>query len=239
MGVSARNAAVQFNGYAVTGYLDEYDAETKISLLEDTRFGAAVEAKAWFPDLFECALTLSGFWDGAVDAISDILNDVLGTVATQNAAVWPVGDAVGSDGFVCTARQASKKVTAKIGSLVRLVAELKGDGTRIEAVKSLHSHATTETLAGNGVTVDNLAATTNGGAIHVQVDDVGAAFTLTVRHSTDNFGANDVLLGSFTVNPSDKTSQRVAIAGTINRYTRCVWTLTGNAKFGCSLYRKP
>ena len=57
----------------------------------------------------------------------------------------------------------------------------------------------------------------------------------------DNFAADDTLLATFTINPTDKSSERVAIAAgtTIKRYTRCVWTLTGNAKFGVALHRKP
>lgn len=237
MGVSARNTAIHLNGNNITGYCDEYDSSDTVDLQEDTRFGPAVEAKKWAPNIVEAALNLGGFWDGTVAAISDLLSGILLASAVNHVTLWFEGDAAGAHGVALATREATKKVTAKLSGLVKLAFDFKAKGTRSETVVSLHSMETTKSAGANGTTVDHGAATTDGSAtLHVEV--VGAAFSCDIYHSTDNFAANNVLLASFTDNPADLTAERIIISGTINRYTRVVWTQTGDVKFGVGLHRK-
>lgn len=78
----------------------------------------------------------------------------------------------------------------------------------------------------NGATIDNGAATTNGGAAYLHVTVAGGTWAIAVYHSTDNFSANNVLLGTFTADGTAITAEQLTFTGTINRYVRYVATRT-------------
>jgi hypothetical protein len=82
----------------------------------------------------------------------------------------------------------------------------------------------------NGTGVDNSAASTNGGAAYLEVSAF-SGFTgvaVKIQDSADNSSWADVTGGAFTSITAAQTAQRIAITGTIRRYTRYVATVTGS-----------
>ncbi|MGH3848414.1 MAG: hypothetical protein ACRDRT_01700, partial [Pseudonocardiaceae bacterium] len=75
-----------------------------------------------------------------------------------------------------------------------------------------------ETTSGNGTSIDNAAASTTGGVGHLHVSAATAGpHVIKVQHSVDNsVWADLITFASVT----GATQERVAIAGTVNRYTR-------------------
>lgn len=82
---------------------------------------------------------------------------------------------------------------------------------------------TTFTDSSNGSSVDNGGATSSGGAAYLHVLQAAASdtYTFTVEGSTTGaFGGEESTLGTFTLDASALGSERLALAGSIPRYTR-------------------
>jgi hypothetical protein len=88
---------------------------------------------------------------------------------------------------------------------------------------------TTGSATGEGTSLDNTASSANGGAAYLQVPDVTlggyTSITFVVRHSADNTTFADK--GTFTDVTVDFKAERIALAGTINRYVRSKFTFNG------------
>ena len=84
----------------------------------------------------------------------------------------------------------------------------------------------------NGSSVDNGAASSNGGAAFLHVLQAAASdtYTIVVEGSTTGaFAGEQTTLVTFALNASALGSERKAIAGTIPRYTRFKATRSGSA----------
>ena len=82
------------------------------------------------------------------------------------------------------------------------------------------------TATGNGTSVDNGAATTNGAVAHLHSTIFSGltSNTITVQDSADN--ASFATIGTFTA-VTGTTYQRLRITGTVRRYLRVVDTVVG------------
>jgi hypothetical protein len=97
--------------------------------------------------------------------------------------------------------------------------------------ESLTAHAAV-TATGNGSTVDDLAATSNGGVAHLHVTAVAGTSsptcTVLVQHSVNGSTGWDTL-ATFTQVTTSTSAQRVAVAAgtTVRRYLRASYTIAG------------
>lgn len=222
MGTAARNTAILINGYDWSGYFDTFDANDEVDLQESTTFGPSVVGRSRTPTVQDCQISLVGFW--ATLIATYIYARIVAAITDGSEAVcflWPVGDTVGNVGFAWKGYISSRKVNGKIDGLLGVSVDFKSN-VGDEDVVSLHSMSTSELADFTGATVDNGAATTAGGSAYLQIGDISFLATVTIRHSSDNFAADDTLLCSFTAGQADRWSERVEISGTIKRYTRVV-----------------
>jgi hypothetical protein len=85
------------------------------------------------------------------------------------------------------------------------------------------------TATANGVSIDNLAATTKGGVGMIQISAVsGTTPTIVgkIQHSTDN----SVWVDLITFSSANSVSAQVAsVSGTVNRYVRAQYTIAGTS----------
>src|SRR5690606_33259815 len=85
------------------------------------------------------------------------------------------------------------------------------------------------TATANGTTVDQGAGSSNGASAMLQVTAVsgtaGPSLTVAVQHSTDGSTWADLI--TFGAKTAAGTSERAAVTGTVNRYVRVIWTITG------------
>lgn len=94
-----------------------------------------------------------------------------------------------------------------------------------------------------GTVLDNGAATTNGGAAYLHVLQAAASdtYTIIVLGADDSGFTSPTTLATFTLNGSQLGSERIAISGTIKRYTQFQATRIGSAgnpvKVAASLVR--
>ena len=88
------------------------------------------------------------------------------------------------------------------------------------------------TNSSNGSSVDNGAASSNGGAAYLNVLTAAGADTYTIvveGSATGAFSGEQSTLATFTLNASALGSERAAISGTIPQYTRWKATRSGSA----------
>jgi hypothetical protein len=93
--------------------------------------------------------------------------------------------------------------------------------------------------SGTATVVDNAAASTNGGAGYFHNFQLSAGtVSVKLQHSTNNSTWSDLVTFTNVTVADTRVSERIAVAGTINRYTRAVYTITGGtASFHTGLAR--
>lgn len=120
------------------------------------------------------------------------------------------------------------EVLGQLGRLTKANVTYGVSGAVEEGVL-LQAHAAL-TANTTGTSVDNTAASTNGAAGYLEYSAFSGFTGVAVKfqHSTDNSSWSDITGGAFTSVTSAPGAQRIAMTGTINRYTRMVVTVTGS-----------
>ncbi len=177
-------------------------------------------------------LEQDGFYNESVGG----LHEALEAADPQVLLYAPVGNVIGRDFVGLSAvRTIYDRLPAKgVHHRARAI-YLPTEGAEPLGSSFISADLVARTAVGPVVTttVDSGAATTAGGAVYLGVSalnlDGGTNVTIEIRHSTDNFGANDVVLATFTAVTVAPFAQRIAIVGTINRYTRTRYLFNGAA----------
>lgn len=216
-------AHIYANGYNLTSYLRSITAPASADTHGVTTFGAT--AKAYIPGLKDATLSVEGVYDGATDAVDQVLQAALG--GTSTIWSWCLADDVfGNPCYGFDSIETSYEIDTPVDDVAVVSAEAQSKVGMERAI--IHQILTSETATGNGNTVDNGAATTNGGVGYIQVTAIsgaGASLTGKVQHSTDDITYVDLV--TFTAVTAAHNAQRVAVTGTVNRYTRARWEIAG------------
>lgn len=231
-----KDTEVFFNGYTLSSYLQSHSSTEEIDMAETSTFGTS--AKTYVSGMRDATLSLEGLFDGAASAVDEVLKAAL----QQNNKLFvicPQGATISNACFGFSANVSTYEVSGDTGDVVSLSMEAQSTVGR-EHILSHHA-MTTEVATGNGTSVDGTAATTNGAISYCQVPDITGITSLALKwqDSADNSVWADIAGGAFTAVTADRSAQRLAIAGTIRRYTRLVWTFTGagSAQFYAGLGR--
>jgi hypothetical protein len=225
--IHGKNAAVFINEFDVSNYLNQFSTTNTAPELNSTTFQDTAET--FVPGFKSGSVNLEGFFSH--DEINaNTANDVFEAIYT--ASTNPVitiapegGSTFGYRALLQNAVETKHDVSSVINQLVMAKASARGEvnGGVLLAEKA------SRTTTGNGTGVDNTAASTNGGVGHLHVfSKSGTSPTLDViiQHSTDNITYADLI--TFT-QATTATSQRSAVTGTINRYTRAKRTIGGSS----------
>jgi len=154
---------------------------------------------------------------------------------------YPQGDTFGNFGYgICGVLTKHSIKTAKNGAGR---AELEMQSSFAQEFGKSHHILQAESSASNSTAIDNTASSANGGVGFLQVSSVtgtgGPSVRVKIQHSVDNSVWSDLI--TFT-DATGRTAQRVAVTGTINRYTRSLWTFptgsTPGATFSAFFGRK-
>jgi len=179
----------------------------------------------FMPGQISGGLGIAGVFDSA-------LGDIVNTFNTANAAtngllttMFPETPAVGSLAFFGEGNVSALDYPAAVKDAIRVALEATpNDG--VDMGPTLHVLGA-EAADGNGSSVDNSASSANGGAASLHV----AAYTgftnvvFKVQHSTDNSAWSDLI--TFTT-VTATTWERKTVTGTVNRYVRAFWDVTGS-----------
>jgi hypothetical protein len=224
------------NSTQARAYVHLYDVSTDLMSIEPspesqvqdvTTFGTTITGKSYAVTLQTARMVADGFY--AADIATGI-DARLAPLQGLRVAIglWPAGDAAGLRGYADDdAVFVTYKAISKVGSVVGLHMEWECNGGA-DLVVSLEAR---QAVVGTGSpqafnpAVDNGAATTNGGYAYFRVFAADATPGITgfrVAHSPDNSSyatlATSTLVGV--------GAERIAVAGTVERYLRRTITLT-------------
>lgn len=205
-------------------YFREASVPMEVDVEEATTCGKT--AKVYIPTLTDGTASLAGLWDGAEGAVDEVLAGAIGSAPAPLTVGWE-GLAIGKRVSMLNAIKSSYEVSGSVGGLVEANAEFQGSGG-VRSGVSLHALAA-ETASANGASVDNVAPTSTGGFGHCHVTAAtGTAplVTAKIQHSVDDSVWVDLIVFGASGGGS---GERLEVAGTVNRYLRCIWTITGSS----------
>ena len=220
-----KNVNVFINEFDFSTYFNDVSATSTVETSEVSAFGSS--AKEYIVGLLDGTVSLSGMFDGTATGTDVVFSAVLGSTTKQNVIVAPSGHSNGATAIVLEADDTSYEVSGAVADVVQTSAEFQSsDG--VEHGKILSSGAAIS-ATGNGTSVDNTAASTNGGVgfVSVPTNTRNGNITVKVQQSADNSTFTDLI--TFTVVTStQKTFQRVEVTGTVARYLRVNYTVAGS-----------
>lgn len=214
------------SGYALTGYTTEFSEESEAMLEESHTLGDSWQ-EFTSVGLAKHSLSQQGYYDDENDGSDEAFTGQQGTSRVICAGV--AGQAVSRKfwGYVGSFGAKVTRVASR-GALHKINAAFTGTGRKDEGLIHYPLGALSGT-SGDGTAVDNTASSSAGGAAYFQVTAlVLGGYTnlaLKIRHSTDNVTYAD--LATATVVTAAPAGERVAVNGTVNRYTRANYAYTG------------
>lgn len=213
-----KNALVLMDGRNMSEFFSTATTSGSADTAEVTTFGAS--SKAYIPGVKDATVSVEGYFAGGVDEVDQTLGAVTG-----GDGVWTVvfGDALGARGNASAVVGTSYEIGAEVGGAVSVSAEGQST-TGTDGVVVLHALAA-ETSTGTGTQVDGTAATANGSACYLHVSELSGTLTVKVQHSADG----SVWVDLATFSPSGVSGARAATTGTVNRYLRASWTISGTS----------
>ena len=231
-----RLTRVYLNGYDLTGFYRKQSSDLTREVAESTVFNLA--DKTYLPGVRDASLSLEGIFDGAVDGIEQVLLAALAADPTI-VAICPQGDALGNVAHGFSSLATKYAIDSSKDDIVSLANELQSSSGRDRLI--VHHLLSTEVATGQSPAQDGGAATTNGGVGFLHVPDIAGITNLAVviEDSADGSTGWATILTCAGVT-ADRNAQRVAITGTVRRYTRAAWTFTGagSAQFWMGFGRK-
>lgn len=223
-----RGTHVFVDRYELTTFLREASAPRSVDVAETSAFGTF--DKTFVVGMREGRFSAAGMFDGTPAAVDPVLAGILGQEAAVSVTYAPEDMTIGRRALVLEAEESSYEVSSPINDVVAIGTEFMASGG-IHPGVILHGVTAGETATGQSASVDNAAASTFGAIanLHMIANDRNAgSIVVKVQHSTDNSVWNDLI--TFTsVNFATLAAQTLAVAGTVNRYTRAQWTVTSGA----------
>lgn len=219
-----KNAKVLANGYDVSAYFNSVTASGMSDTAEVTTFGAG--SKAYIPGTKDATFSVEGYYSKTAGGSDVVLANALGT-----NTIWTTvfsADAVGARGYGAQTIGTTVETGAEIGGAVTISAEGQST-TGTDAIVVLHGVYEPEVMTGVNTPVNNGVATTRGVAAYFQFVAKSGTPTLTakVQHSSD--GSTWADLVTFATTSTVNTAQRITTTGTVNRYLRAIWTISGGS----------
>ncbi|MEH0841624.1 hypothetical protein V6U81_04400 [Micromonospora sp. CPCC 205711] len=222
MAINAKNSRVLINEDHVSGSIKGW------SVAHQREYGDATSVldDGWrgVPGLLSGSMTLNGLFDSAVGGLYEEVAALVGVDNSALVTVLPDGFTIGKPALMTVSDIEGFEIPATVNELVSLTVNATADDG-VDMGTSLHA-LTAETANGNGTSVDNTASSANGGvgALHLSAYSGFTNIVVKVQHSTDNSVWADLI--TFTTNTA-VGSERKTVTGTVNRYVRALWTVTG------------
>jgi hypothetical protein len=223
-----KSVNVFINEFDFSTYFNDVSSSSSVETAETSAFGT--DAKSYISGLLDGTISLGGMFESTTSVGTDeFFNAQLGGVTNQVVIVTPQGHVNGRRAVAMQADNTSYEISGAIGDLVMASAEFQSNkGVDSGVVLSSGGEVTS---TGNGTSVDNTLASTNGGVafLSVPVNTRNGTIAVKVQHSADNSTFADLTTFT-TVTSAQKTFGRVEVATgtTVNRYLRVNYTVAGS-----------
>lgn len=237
-----RTSRLYIKGFDASGYAKELGQDITVDKAETSNLLSL--GKEYIPGMQDITDMLEGFFDGNVPldtaTFSYWMDTITGTITEY--LYLPQGDGIGNFGYGIQGLLTKNSIKTTTTEAGQVSLELQGN-VGMERVVIAHAKGAEIVTANGAMAHDNAAGTTNGGVGYLHVFAVSGTSTPTltgkIQHSTDNSTYNDLI--TFDPVTAAGTSQRKTVAGTVNRYIRGQWTITGTTPsftFNSSFARK-
>lgn len=228
---------VLVNGSHLSGSITGWRFQHRRSLQADVTVLTST-GNQFMPGQISGGLGIAGVWNSTAADITDVLDTAAGVAGGLLTTIFPETPAVGSLAFIGEGNVSALDYPAPVKDAVRVALEATpNDG--VDIAVTLHVLGA-ETADGNGSSVDNAASSANGGvaSLHVPAFTGLTSIVVKVQHSTDNSAWSDLI--TFTTVTAAESWERKTVTGTVNRYTRALWdvTGTGSAEFAVAFARR-
>jgi len=222
--VASLNSRFYVATAAWAAYARGYSQSVDTDMLEITTL--ADTAKQFIPGQFTGTVNLDLLLDTVAAAGGEFATLNTWKTTPQVVTFAPRGTTRGSETWNILANQSNATVMSPVADVVSATVTIQADGS-VDAGVVLDPE-TAITVDTNGTSVDNGAATTNGGVGHLHVTAFSglSSNSVIVEHSVDNSAWST--LATFT-SVTGTTSERLVVAAgtTVNRYLRIRDDVTG------------
>lgn len=214
------------HGYDLTGYANQWQVDEEYADLDLTAFGDGVEN--FGPGIPSVAGNLASFLDAVANKSYDALktpgsftDKALSIHVGQNAA-----PAIGDPVLAILCKQFAATVPLELATARKINGTFKAGGNYKLDMGRIHAD-TSITNTTNFASVDNSTSSAAGGVgyLHILTPTSTDTYVIKIQHSTNDSTWVDLI--TFTLNGTARNSERIPVAGTVNRYTRAIATRTG------------
>lgn len=224
--INAQNTRVLYGNVALACYLKNVSPNASVDMLDITCL--CDTSRQFTSSLRDFTLNMDGFLDDDITAgsVVEALTAPIATGSTVPTSVAPNGFAAESSVWLIPAKTLSFEPSSQVADVVTFSMSL-GSGTPANVGISLIDLAAIDT-SGNGTTIDQTAATSNGALGHLHITEASGAtpqIDMIIQHSTN--GSDWTTLMSFA-SATTTTSEVVSVTGTVNRYVRAFYTVSGS-----------
>lgn len=221
-----KGVAVLVDEYDFSSYFNDMTATSSVDTAETSTFGTS--AKSYVTGHQDGTVSLGGYFESTDSVGTDqYFASKLAGATKQKVIVMPGGHSNGARAVLIESDTTSYEVSSPIADVVGASAEFQAsDGVEHGVVLSSGSAIS---ATGNGTSVDNGVATTNGGVgfLSVPTNTRNGNITVKIQSSADNSTFADLI--TFTVvSSATATSQKVEVTGTVARYLRVSYTVAGS-----------
>lgn len=225
MPINANSTTVLYDSTALAAYLRSVGLTYSDAMLDATTL--ADSSIVNYPGLASQAFTMTGLFDSTTGAgsVLDEITSRLGSSSATAATVSPSGFAAGNSAWLLPALTVDYQVSSTVADLVPFTLNL-GAGAAAGVGICLTALAA-QTSSGNGTSQDNSASSANGAVAHLHITAVSGttpSMTARIEHSTNN--STWTTLATFSA-ATTASSQTLQISGTVNRYVRAAFTISG------------
>lgn len=219
---SGNNAKVYLGAYNITAYCRRWTGRRQKTLLDTSTYGDG--SRDFINGIKESgSVALSGLYEPSDDAQDEQISALYtASGVTTPLSLAPSGDTAANIAYVCVPWAVKYSKDLELEDLILWSAEL----TPNDGLQRGHWLRALSTATGGfiSVAVDNGAASSDGGRLHIHVTaiDIGSTVTFTLQDSPDNASWANVTGGTFAISgPSTTpTSTSLNITGQIRRYAR-------------------
>lgn len=223
MSILGASAGLLVEQYDITSDLTEVSVASDRDSLDATTLGST--GHRFQMGLEDGGFQISAHYNDAAGGISTLLKSIFTATTPKIATSHSKGRTIGYPAELCYADSAGFDGPLRYGDLASVSGYLRASEDGVDFGVWLHA-LTAETANANSASVDNGAATSNGGVGHLHITATAGTISggiLRVQHSADNLAWADLAVFGHAADDGVGASRvEVAAGTTVNRYTRAV-----------------
>jgi hypothetical protein len=214
-----KSAALWLGDADVSTHFRSMEFGADIDTAETSTFGSSW--KTHVPGMAGATVETEGLYDPAFDDITSIITAPSGAVLTTG----PAGLAEGDNARLTKVLTTAYAESSPVGDVVAFTWGVLADG-QVGLGKVIHAFEQ-ETASGSGNAID-LGTAAAGAIAHLHVAAVSSTDTLNVLIEDSADGSTDWQTVFDFTDATGPTAERLSITGTVRRYVRATWTITGS-----------